>query len=435
MTALATARELYAAGKLRDSIPFLQRACDEEPTNPEVYYRCGLALVSMRDYRAASRFLTMAIEYDPTSAPAQYNLGVALEASGQDHKAEKHYLKAIELVPDNAIPYVNLGGIAYRKGLGEFGKEYHDRALSIITDDPDQLGQRSFVRLMRGDYATGWAEYECRWQSAQVKATNWQPTRARRWTPPRTPYAERTQVLVYAEQGLGDAIQMLRYHDLLCALNVEPIYSVSPALYPIMPHGAQVVPPQFEPVGVTRSIPMLSLPLVFDTRRDTIPKRDGYLTRPDTLDTSPLQRTTRPLVGYCTYGNKDHMNDHDRSIPSHLRAFVETDVGHGIDWVCLDREECFFGLRDLGDTADVISVLDAVVTVDTSLFHLSAALGKRTYLLPPSSPEWRHGVPNPGKASGVPWYGDQVTAFWRHNTREWPGVLKRVCDVVRKDLA
>jgi ADP-heptose:LPS heptosyltransferase len=89
----------------------------------------------------------------------------------------------------------------------------------------------------------------------------------------------------------------------------------------------------------------------------------------------------------------------------------------------------------LGDTAELIDRLDAVVTIDSAVFHLAAALGKRTFLLPPASPEWRHGLPLPGGASTIPWYGDHVTAHWRVNTRDWANTLARVCETVRHEFA
>lgn len=433
LSSLEQGKRQYARGDLRGAVQSYRAALIDDPSNPEVIYRCGVALVGMRDYRGAAAFLTEAVKHDPKSAAAQYNLGVALEASGQDGSAERAYLTALDLAPDNVIPLVNLGGIAYRKGLPDIGYGYHERALASETTDPDQLGQRSFARLVRGDYTTGFQEYECRWQSAQVKGTNWQPVVSQRWH--GEPFETPTHVLVYAEQGLGDTIQMLRYHDQLRLRNVEPVYAVDPAVWPLLPPNAQVCAPKTEPVGVEYSIPMLSLPLAFGTTVDTIPLIDGYLIPPSQLDLSALERTSRPLVGVCTFGNKDHMNDKDRSLPPSLRAFYEHADAWGIDWVCLDRAECFFELRNLGDTADVIDRLDAVVTIDSAVFHLAAALGKRTYLMPPSSPEWRHGLPSPGGNSGVPWYGDHVTAFWRRHTRDWPETIRRVCHTVRKELA
>lgn len=431
LSALERGKREYARGDLSAAIGHYNDAWVQEPHNPEVAYRSGLALIGMRQYKGAAQFLEHAIRFDPSSAAAAYNLGVAYEASGQDSKAITAYWRALHLAPHNAIPHVNLGGIAYRAGLTDIGYQEHSQAIAIETDDPDQLGQRSFVTLLRGDYPKGFQEYECRWQSAQVKATNWQPVVSQRWD--GTPFPVHTHVLLFAEQGLGDTLMMLRYHDLLLARNVLPIYAIEPALWPLLPPDAATTLPKTEPVGVDYHLPMMSLPLALGTTIDTIPKKDGYLIPPDTLDTSALERSTRPLVGYVTSGNPGHMNDHDRSIPHHLRDFVERPFAHGIDWVCLDKSDCFFDLRHLGHTADLVAALDAVVTIDSAIFHLSAALGKRTFLLPPSSPEWRHALPTPGGTSGIPWYGPHVTAHWRLNTRDWPDTLARVCEAVRNE--
>lgn len=433
LSALERGKREYARGDLSAAIGHYNDAWVQEPHNPEVAYRSGLALIGMRQYKGAAQFLEHAIRFDPSSAAAAYNLGVAYEASGQDYKASSSYHNALRLAPENAIPHVNLGGIAYRAGLTDIGYQEHSKALAIETDDPDQLGQRSFVTLLRGDYPKGFQEYECRWQSIQVKATNWQPVVSQRWHGQR--FTEPTQVLIFAEQGLGDTLMMLRYHGHLLGRNAIPVYAIDPVLWPLLPPDSLTTLPKTEPIGIEYHCPMMSLPLACGTTIETIPHKDGYLMPPDTLDTSALERSSRPLVGYVTSGNPGHMNDHDRSIPKHLRDFVERPFAHGIDWVCLDKSDCFFDLRHLGDTADILGQLDAVVCIDSAIFHLGAALGKRTYLMPPSSPEWRHGLSTPGGTSPIPWYGPHVTAFWRLNTRDWPNTLTRVCEAVREELS
>lgn len=196
-SALERGKAAYSAGRLREAIEAYRDAWSEEPENPELAYRSGLALVAMRDYRGAVPMLEYSLRHPlagEATVTARYNLGVAYEASGRDRDAERIYIAIVHELDSksepNVIPYVNLGGIAYRAGREAEGRRWHDRALSTETSDPDQLGQRAFVRLLRGDYALGFKEYEHRWASTLVRATSWTPSGGQRWrghTPARKP--------------------------------------------------------------------------------------------------------------------------------------------------------------------------------------------------------------------------------------------------------
>jgi hypothetical protein len=382
----------------------------------------------MRDYKGAIPFLELAIEYDQTSAAARYNLGIAYEASGLDRFAESAYQATTALAPNNAIPYVNLGGIAYRKGDPLQGRKYHDKALSIETTDPDELGQRSFIRMLRGDYALGFKEYECRWQSAMVKSTNYRPMQGRRWNGQTI---KDGGLLVFAEQGIGDTVMMLRYLPKLLELGIPLTFMVPPSAVKLVQAS---VPTRVKVVGTAAflpsfrtawNVPMMSLPGVFGTTVKTIPRATGFLRNPGKLLPNELAGPRlRPLIGFVESGNAGHMNDHDRSIPKALRGQLETE--ESADWLPLSHTECFFKQRHVGDLADLVSLCDAVVSVDTAAAHIAASLGIPTLMLPPSSPEWRWGEP-PEHETITParWYPDTMQLLWRKDTNDWPSVISR----------
>ena len=84
---------------------------------------------------------------------------------------------------------------------------------------------------------------------------------------------------------------------------------------------------------------------------------------------------------------------------------------------------------DFKSTAALCESMDLVLSVDTSLVHLSGALGKRTWLLLPYVPDWRW----MREREDTPWYPS--VKLYRQTTRgDWNGVFARVAADLRREL-
>jgi ADP-heptose:LPS heptosyltransferase len=86
--------------------------------------------------------------------------------------------------------------------------------------------------------------------------------------------------------------------------------------------------------------------------------------------------------------------------------------------------DSLYACKDFQDTAEVIAGLKAVVTIDSAVCHLAGALGKRTLLIPPCAPEWRHGL-----GDKHPWY-PTIEMFRRRHVDDWPETLQRVMEAL-----
>lgn len=249
-------------------------------------------------------------------------------------------------------------------------------------------------------------------------------------------------LLVTAEQGLGDTIQMARFFPMLQQrlggrLTVEAQREVVPLLQENFPD-IEVVSRQLGQVPrVSFDLWMasMSLPFLLGIRPDTIPGKAGYLrSTPEVADywqkrVSELAGIKRAKVGVAWSGQPNHRSDRRRSIPwekfssylpqSDIIFFsLQTSVpGILPSYMVSVSEE----LITLADTAALIDQLDLVITVDTSVVHLAGALGKPTWLLLPYRYEWRWGLQ--GKNNN--WY-DSVTVFRQESHGDWDGLLKLV---------
>lgn len=439
MTAFVKAMGLFEKGQLKAAIPLFQRALQEQPDDLNVIYRTVLTLVALRDYAGCAKWLTELLPHvDADQTPSwlmsgfHYNLGVAQDASGEWENARASYLQAITYQPDSVLPKIQLAGIEYRLGRPDEGERWDDLALASTRADRESRPTRAFVYLLRGDYITGFREYEHRWKLPQILAQSYIPKHAKRWNGQHLEFGKR--VLVVAEQGVGDVLMMARYVPKLVDMGLRPALVVHGGLVRLMKTSFPTV--EVYAMGEKHPqvgwwVPMLSLPYVFGTTIDTIPSA-RCITAPNDIVIGTLPIDTAPdfRVGYVQKGNSLHMGDKDRSCHDDAAWQTLLDTP-GVEFVNLDEQALRerWGIRDMADTASIVAQCDLVISIDSAVAHLAGAMGKPVYLMPPAAPEWRWGMPRDVVERGSPWY-PQHTLYRRRHVNDWPDVIARV----RNDL-
>jgi Glycosyltransferase family 9 (heptosyltransferase) len=249
-------------------------------------------------------------------------------------------------------------------------------------------------------------------------------------------------ILLHAEQGHGDTIQFCRYVPLVAAKGATVVLAVSPLLKSLLSR----LPGASHVADGTGGMPtpdiqcaLMSLPLAFSTRIETVPAAVPYLEPPaphlrlwrDKLGPRRGQR-----IGIAWSGNVHHKADRRRSLALEQ---IEPLVGLGWPLYCLQRELRpddlpafarfsnirYFGeaLRDFADTAALIAELDLVIAVDTAVAHLAGALGKPVWVLLAHAPDWRWML---GR-NDSPWY-PTMRLFRQATPGDWSQVIVRVRD-------
>jgi hypothetical protein len=213
---------------------------------------------------------------------------------------------------------------------------------------------------------------------------------------------------------------------------IAPLLSGLPGVSECFPFSGRTLP------AFDMHCPSSSLPLAFGTRLDSIPAATSYLPRPAEARVQAwvdrLGTHDRLRVGLVWAGNPNHKNDRNRSIPLHLltrildvdATFVslQKDLCPNDNAVLRERADIIDLTAQLGDfteTAALISCLDLVVTVDTSVAHLAGALGCPTWILLPYTPDYRWLLDR----DDSPWY-PTVRLFRQNETRDYEMVLHRV---------
>jgi tetratricopeptide (TPR) repeat protein len=409
-----------------------ERAASGAPNSAEAHFVLGCARRERGDAGAIDAFATAA-RLDPQHARAWQNLGNALVDADRAPEAETAYARAIELDPDSAAAYSGLGCALTAGGRIEPAIAAFDRALALRPDFAEAHWNQGFARLLVGDYANGWEQYE--WRKRYDRFASTFPTLVGpAWE--GEPLSGR-RLLVYAEQGLGDALQFARYLPLLASEGARPILACDRRLVALL----ETLGPSVEIVPKDAPLPpydfwvdQMSLPRLFATRADTIPAAGGYLAAPQArTDAWRTKLPPGPKVGLVWAGNPEHSNDRRRSVPVETMRPV-ADLP-GIRFVSLQvgpraADVARFGgglvdvapdLRDFADTAAVLANLDLLIAVDTSAAHLAGSLGVPVWILIPHAPDWRWLT---GR-DDTPWYGS-ARLFRQSAPGDWDGVISRV---------
>jgi tetratricopeptide (TPR) repeat protein len=333
----------------------------------------------------------------------------------------------------------------YGFALGNLNRLYealaaYDEALRLKPNDREVLWNRALTLLVLGRFEEGWLAYESRNLRHKTLA-------ARKYPKPlwwgKQPLKDQ-HLYVYWEQGLGDTIQFARYALLAAAAGAKVTLSVQDPLLRLFKDfdpSVTIIGQNDEAAEFDLHCPLMTLPLAFGTRLETIPAwENGYLKAPseDVARWDQRLPAGRRRIGLVWSGSQTHGNDANRSVRlDRVLPMLET----GDVWVSLQKEvrdadraaleasglvDVSAELGDFADTEALISTLDLVISVDTSVAHLAGAMGKPTWVMVPFAPDFRWLLDR----EDTPWY-PKMRLFRQSRAGDWDGVIARIGEALR----
>lgn len=400
---------LRRLGHLPEALAAGRRAVDAAPETALAHRNLAQILADTGQRREAMASIEEALRIapgDPALLSTQANL---FHQDDDDAAALACHCAALEAAPGHPELMLNVG-----HGLLRLGHlEQAERVLTLVPPGlPRARWLLAYTRMLQGRWHEAWPDF-----SARTELPEFQENR-RRFPQPRWEGGslEGRTLLVWGEQGYGDALMALRLLPRLKALGARVLVQTYATLLPVLqaslaadlwlPEGAAL--PAFDV-----QVPLLDLPPLLDL--DTteaaqlpplcIPKDH---TPPPELVRALDATTGMRRIGLVWSGNPRHVEQRRRSLdPAQLAPLADLP---GITWYGLQvprTEPPFPGmvdlspwLRDFADTAWALQRLDALVTVDTACAHLAGGLGLPAHLLLPRFPDWRWG-----------WEGDRTSWY------------------------
>jgi Tfp pilus assembly protein PilF len=443
-----------AYGDLERAVALWQRAAALNPAMQEVHYNLGKAFSQLNQMDRAETSYRQALTHAPTDAQTLYNLGNLRFQQDDFEGAEELFRKAIRARPSWDAPWVNMGMTQSRLGRYSKAETCFCEALNLNPGNADAHWNRSLLLLTTGNYEDGWLEYEWRFERDEWQSFYPYRHRVPRWS--GRPFAGK-RLLVHDEQGLGDALQFLRFLPMVKELGGTVVFETNPRLIELLKDtdGADEVVPRpetgFPVVSYDMYVPLLSLPALFGITWQTVPNRTPYLKANRTLSASWAQKLTSISgfkIGICWQGNPAYKADRQRSVPLKYFAplakiediaLISLQKIHGLEQ--LSEMPSDTAIMDLGrvldedtgvfmDTAAVMQNLDLIITSDTAIPHLAGALGVPVWLVLPQPPDWRWGL----NGDHYPWY-PTMRVFRQRNAGDWEDLFETVCDAVRQHIS
>jgi Flp pilus assembly protein TadD len=394
---------LQTQGRLEEAVGCYRRALQLNPASAATCGNLGLALQFLGSLEEASKSFELALELDPGVAITHTNLGNVRQAQGRLEEAAACHKWALAIEPTNPEAHSNLGGVLDLQGKVTESMAAYDRALALKPDFTVALFNRSLLLLRGGDFAAGLPDYEHRWCVSKRRdfiQPQWygQPLKG-------------VRILLYAEQGLGDTVQFLRYLPLVRAAGGEVILEVQPQMRRLalrLPDVAELICPGDPLPPFDWHCPLMSLPLAFGTSVESIPASAPYLSVSEEAVDAAAQKLRdgrekgKDLrVGIAWAGSPAHLRDRFRSIPLRLleplfglagAQFFSLQLGPAAaELTDTSGRVTDLGpeIEDMADSASLIANLNLVIAVDTAVAHLAGALAKPVWVLLPFSPDWR----------------------------------------------
>jgi|GEM_PF-103962 len=380
----------------------------------------------------------------PAPADQLHTQGIARYRAGRIDEALEYYERALALQPDFAAALNSKGFALQDLDRLEEALACFARAVALAPGMDMARLNLGMAQLKLGDWERGWENYEARWTgSAEAGSGNLNKPACPLPTWNGASDTQGKRLLVLTEQGFGDTFQFARYLPLAAERFAKVGFVCSQPTMRLMEwsYGDRIVamsrmPADFEAWDL--QCHLMSLPRAFGTRPDSIPAAMPALRVPSPAaahwrERLELAAPGRFRVGIAWAGRKAHQYDARRSLRFEqllpllgdpritwvsLQKWAPEDtrpaIPAGIDWLDWTEE-----LTDFADTAALLSHLDLVVSIDSSMVHLAGSLNKPVWMMNRFDGEWRW----LRRRDDSPWY-PSLRIFNQPAFGDWASVIE-----------
>lgn len=427
---------LHRQGHLEGAIACYEQVLNINPNYTEAYINLGNVFAEQNQLKNVLACYQQALVLNPNSIDIYVNLGNIFDEHNQPEKALDCYQQALALDPNATDIYVNLGVVLEDQGQYEKAIACYNQAIALDPNCALAHLNRALLLLRAGDFELGFVEYEWRFQCPQqLEYYHRDELSQPLWD---GSYLSGQTLLIHAEQGLGDTIQFIRYAPLAAQRGARVLLECQQELFRLLTNVTgidQLVVrgnslPEFHV-----QVPLMSLPRIFGTTRETIPASVPYLTAPESLIQLQVPVGTKLKIGIVWAANSQHKGVRRRScsLKHFVRlfklpntAFYSLQKGPQVAELAqlsgkLAIQDLSSQLNDFADTAAVIAQLDLVITVDTSVAHLAGAMNIPVWVLLCFNSDWRWML---GREDS-PWY-PSMRLFRQPSPGDWVSLLKHV---------
>lgn len=368
-----------------------------------------------------------------------------LIAHGNTHRAQRrpdlaiaNYAQALIQDPESVSAFNNYGNVLREMGFPDRAQPFLEHAIRLNPVHETARFNLAVCFLLMGNYKRGWPAYEDRWEFEHLKGS------LPNFTQPRWKGEDVTgkTILVLGEQGLGDTLQFVRFCNNLCDSGAKKvILAVAPTLVSLLTGNNQI-----EVVPSTSTLPefdcwtpIMSIPGFLEITLDNLNSPLSYIVPNHAIVAQWNKRLgfkKKLRVGFSWSGRRDTWINEHKAVPfKYIADMIKRNPNY--EWINLqvdanDEESAQLvelgcatypgTIAEMADSAGLYACLDVVVSVDTAVSHLAAAMGKPTWImLNHYGTDWRWLL----KRNDSPWY-PTVRLFRQPALDDWSSVIKQI---------
>ena len=468
----------YKLGEFNNSINCYEKVIQIDSKHIDAYHNLGALLSELGDFKKAKACYEKLIKIDSNQADVHYNLGNVFKELEEIKKAKSCYEKAIQINPKHELAHNNLGIIFYKlkelqkaiichekaitikpnyadghhnlgivlSELGYFikAKNYYEKAIQINPKHIQANYSLGLLLLENGYYEKGFEKYEWRkkfpfksYDTKNLTSLEWQGEDLNNKT-----------ILILSEQGWGDIIQFSRYLYILeKEYSVNIIFRTKKKIMHFFNNDNFKVISEEEPIPKHEFYKhLMSLPKIFYKKTKTFPNQINYIPENKKIFSkwkNQLQKIKGLKVGIYWQGRKTYSKDHLRSIS--LNQFEQLFNIKGVNFISLQKGfgseqinnfkykhklnnfsyDVDNGLNIFEDTIGILKNIDLVISIDSSMAHLSATLGIKTWVLLNFCHDWRWNLIN----KEFSWY-ENLKIYRQDKDNKWDSIF----NLLKKDL-
>lgn len=437
-------------GQFDESIACFRQAIIRQPNNIELH-------IAMANSMRQGGFRADAIavcEAELKRSPESSELWMLLGNVLQETDAFDRSIDAIErgiLQAGRTPQNVSCLGIAkFRRGDIEQAVTLFQESIGLDPEFADAHFHLGMALLLTENYQQGWDEYE--WRPGGRRRS------VRRSSIPMwdgRPLAANQTLMLVAEQGLGDTVQLVRLAtELKYRYGCKIVFQSPRALIPLLStcKGIDRFIARDDAVpDIDCFLPLASLPSLLRYCPDNSKQPSPYIA-PDPLrldrwkdaldrklSSTPGDNNKTIRIGLSWQGDPRFPADHCRSIPlKHLlpltkipnTTWISLQKGYGTEQLAANSDSN--SLIDFGDQLDaeggafqdslaLMHQLDLVITSDTAVAHVAGAGGIPVWIAISYVPDWRWNLRRPDSA----WYSS-ARLFRQPTLGDWTSVVKDI---------
>ncbi|MDR3481708.1 MAG: tetratricopeptide repeat-containing glycosyltransferase family protein [Burkholderiaceae bacterium] len=426
----------------------LDHAASQPSASISTLYERALLLLRLQRGTDALTAFQQVLERDACHIGALIDMGNLLVRMHRHDESLACYERVLAVDPCDVIALFNRGNVLQKSARYREALASYDAALAHKPGFAEVVIEQAHCHLALGELQAGWPLFEARWDTEQLRRAKLQ-TAAPMW---RGEVLDNTRVLLlWAEQGLGDTLQFVRYLPLIAQRASRIVLRVPTALQSLIDGFAARVAAasgaSCASIAVVSNLPslpahdlhcpLMSLPLVFGSDLQSLPANVPYLHAPEASVEkwrNVLGERSKPRIGIVWAGGQRLLNNPTRDMP--LRTLLPL-FAYDAEWFSLQQSisaadaailaqlpqvRCVGDdLADFADTAGLVAQLDLLVSIDSSVAHLAGALGKPVWLMLRKAGEWRwlHG------RTDSPWY-PKHRIFRQQSHGAWESVVRDI---------